>query len=132
MEIHWFVAFLVGPMLYKARIPSFDLDTAAGFLLDMLDVSTTVTYHLCPEVEAGDWLKINGDALFRPFALQAVSLPEHLRIRAYSSKLITLDLIWLSSSETSLIHKVWQLLLHELIDFLHRFLKTVFGSTGNV
>ena len=132
MEIHRFIALLVCAMLYKARIAAFDLDTAASFLLDMLDVSTTVTYHLGPEVETRNWLEINGNALFWPFALQAVSLPGQLRIWAYSSKLITLDLIWLSTSETSLIHKVGQLLLHELINFLHRLLKTIFRSAGNV
>ena len=120
MEIHRFIALSVCAVLHKTRVAAFDLHTAASFLLDMLDVSTTVTYHLCPKVEARDWLKINGNALFRPFALQVVSLPGHLWIWAYSSKLITLNLIRLSTSETSLIDKVWQLLLHKLINLLHR------------
>ena len=132
MEIHRFIALSVCAVLHEARVAAFDLDTAASFLLDMLDVSTTVTYHLCPEVEARDWLKINGNALFRPFALQIVSLPRQLWIWAYSSKFITLNLIWLSTSESSLIHKVWQLLLHKLIDLFDRFLKTVFRSAGDV
>ena len=132
MEIHRFVTFSICTVLHEARVAAFDLDTAASFLLDMLDVSTTVTYHLCPKVEARDWLKINGNAFFRPFSLQDVSLPSHLWRWTYSSKLITLNLIWLSTSETSLIHKVRQLLLHKFIDLFYRFLKTVFRSAGNV
>ena len=132
MEIHRFIALSVCAMLHKARVAAFDLDTAASFLLDMLYVSTTVTYYLCSEIEARDWLEINGNALFRPFALQGVSLPEHLWIWAYSSKLITLNLIWLSTSKTSLVHKVWQFLLHKFVDLFHRLFKTIFRSAGNV
>ena len=132
MEIHRLIALSVCAMLHKARVAAFDLDTASSFLLDMLDVSTTVTNHLCPEVEARDWLEIDGYTLFRPFTLQVVSLSGCLWIRAYSSELITLNLIWLSTSKTSLIHEIWQLLLHKLIDLLHRFLKTVFRSAGNM
>ena len=132
MEIHRFIALSVCAMLHEARVAAFDLDTAASFLLDMLDISTTMTYHLCPKVEARDWLKINGNALFRPFSLQAVSSPRHLWIWTYSSEFITLNLIWLSTSKTSLIHEVWQLLLHKLIDLFYRFLKTVFRSAGDV
>lgn len=73
MEIHRFIALSVCAVLHEARIAAFDLDTATSFLLDMLDVSTTVTYHLCPQVKARDWLEIDGNALFRPFALQVVS-----------------------------------------------------------
>ena len=132
MKIHRFIALSVCAMLHKARVAAFNLDTAASFLLDMLDVSTTVAYYLCPKVEARDWLEINGNALFRPFTLQVVSLPGNLWIWAYSSKFITLNLIWLSTSKTSLIDKVWQLLLHKLIHLLHRFLKAVFRSASDV
>ena len=132
MKIHRFIALFVCTMLHKARVAAFDLDTAASFLLNVLDVSTTVTHHLCSEIEARDWLEINGNALFRPFALQLVSLSGYLWRGAYSSKLITLNLIWLSTPETPLIHKIWQFLLHKLIDLLNRFLKTVFRSASDV
>lgn len=132
MEIHLFIALSICAVLHETRVAAFNLYTAASFLLDMLDVSTTVTYHLCPEVEARDWLKINGDALFGPFALQVVSWPRHSWIWAYSSEFITLNLIWLSTSEPSLIHKVWQLLPHKLIDLFDRLLQTVFGSASDV
>ena len=78
MEIHRFIALSVRAVLHKARVAAFDLDTAASLLLDMLDVSATMTYHLCPKVEARDWLKVNGNALFGPFALQFVSLSRNL------------------------------------------------------
>lgn len=75
MEIHRFVTLSVCAMLHEAGVAAFDLNTTAGFLLDMLDVSTTVTYYLCPKIEARDRLEINRNALFWPFALQIVSLP---------------------------------------------------------
>ena len=78
MKIHRLVALFVRTMLHKARVAAFDLDTAARFLLNVLDVSTTMTYHLCSEIKARDWLEINGNALFRPFALQLVSLSGYL------------------------------------------------------
>ena len=78
MKIHGLIALSVCTVLHKAGVAAFDLNTTAGFLLNMLDVSTTVTYYLCPEVETRDRLEINGNALFWPFALQVVSLPGQL------------------------------------------------------
>lgn len=132
VEIHRFIALSVCAVLHKARVAAFDLDTAASLLLNMLDVSATMTYHLCPKVEARDWLKVNGNALFGPFALQLVSLSRNSWIRAYSSKLISLNLVWLPTPETSFIDKVRQLLLHKLINLLHCLFKTVFRGASDV
>ena len=132
MEIHRFIALSVCAVLHEARVTAFDLNTTASFLLNVLDVSTTVAYHLRPKIEARYWLEIDGNALFWPFALQVVSLFGLSKASTYSSKLVALNLIWLSASKSSLIHEIWQLLLHEFVDLLHRFLKAVFRCAGNV
>ena len=80
MEVHGFITLSICAVLHEARVAAFDLNTTASFLLDMLDISTTVTYDLCPEVEARNWLEINGNALFWPFALEVVSLPRQTYI----------------------------------------------------
>ena len=69
MKIHRLITLTVCAMLHEARVAALDLYTAASFLLNMLYVSATVTYHLCPEIEARYWFEINWNALFRPFAL---------------------------------------------------------------
>lgn len=73
MEVHGFITFSTGTLFHKSGIAAFDLDAAACFLLDMFYVGTSVAYDLCPQVEAGDWLEIDRDALFGPFALQCLS-----------------------------------------------------------
>ena len=132
MEIHRFIALSICAMFHEAGITALDLNSAPSFLLDMLDVGTTMTYHLCSKVEARDWLEINGNALFWPFALQVVSSHELFRACAYSSKFITLNLIRLSTSKTSLVHKIRQFLLHKLVYLLDSFFKTVFRSACDV
>ena len=69
MEVHRLIALSVCAVLHEAGVTAFDLNTTASFLLNMLDVSTTVAYHLRPKVEARYRLEINGNTLFWPFAL---------------------------------------------------------------
>ena len=69
MEVHWLIALAVGAMFHKTRIPPFDLNTTSGFLLDVLYVGASMTHYLCPQVEAWNWLQVDGYPLFRPFAL---------------------------------------------------------------
>lgn len=38
VQVHRLIAFAAGCMLNESGPASFDLDTAAGFLLDMLDI----------------------------------------------------------------------------------------------
>ena len=76
VQIHWLITLSVGSVLRKARVATFDLDTAASFLLNVLDICASVTDYLCPQVESRNWLKVNGDAFFGPFALGLVSCEE--------------------------------------------------------
>ena len=57
-------------MLHKARPATLDLDTASSFLLDMLDVSASVSYNLSTKVESRKRLQVDGNTLLRPFALR--------------------------------------------------------------
>ena len=91
MQVHGFITFAIGAVLHEAGITAFDLDAASCFLLDVLDVSSSVSDDLRPQVEALDGLKIDWNPFFGPFA---------------TTKLVTLDLLWFSASESSLIHKV--------------------------
>lgn len=69
MEIHGFIAFLARVGLHETRATALDLDFAACFLLDELDVVATATDNLCSQVKATDGLKTYGDLLFGPLAL---------------------------------------------------------------
>lgn len=69
VEVHWFVAFLVGAMFYEAGVAAFDLDAASGFLLDVFDVGSAVADDLRSQVEALDRFKVDWNALFGPFPL---------------------------------------------------------------
>lgn len=46
MQVHWFIGLLTSAVLHKTTTAAFDLDTASGLLLDMLDVCTALTYDL--------------------------------------------------------------------------------------
>ena len=56
VEVHWLIAFAVGAMFHKSRISPFDLNATSGFLLDVLHVGASMTYHLCSQIEAWDGL----------------------------------------------------------------------------
>ena len=101
-------------MFHEARVAALDLDTAAGFLLDMLDVSSAVTDDLSSEVKAGNGLQINRNTLFWPFT---------------PTKFVTFDLLWFTSSKPPLVDQIRQLLLHELLDLFDGFLQTGFCNT---
>ncbi len=73
MEIHGLVTFLICTLLPEARASAFDLHSALCFLLNMLDICSTVTYHLSSKVKARYRFQINRDAFFGPFALLSVS-----------------------------------------------------------
>jgi hypothetical protein len=67
---HWFVVFLHGFGVIKARTTALDLHTTACFRLDVLDVGATGANNLSTEVEAGNRLEVNGYLLLGPLALQ--------------------------------------------------------------
>lgn len=47
----------------------------------------------------------------------------------YTSEFISLELVRLAAAKAPLIDKVWQLLLHKLLNLLDRLFKTGFGRT---
>jgi hypothetical protein len=69
MQIHGLIAFSICAHFSKARPTAFDLDPAAGLVLNMLDVRTTLAHNLGSQVESLDRLQIDWNALFRPFPL---------------------------------------------------------------
>lgn len=69
MKEHGFIAFMVSRRFKVARASTFDLNTASGFLLDMLHIGTAVTDYLSTEVEAMNRLKVDGNLLLGPFPL---------------------------------------------------------------
>lgn len=68
MQVHLLITLPTSIVLDEATAPSFDLYTAPRLLLDVFHVLATLTYDLCAQVEAGDRLEVDGDALFRPLA----------------------------------------------------------------
>ena len=50
---HVFITLTTSRVLDIAGATTFDLDTAASFLLNMLHVCSTMTYNLSTEVESG-------------------------------------------------------------------------------
>ena len=106
VEVHWLIAFAVGAMFHKTGISPFDLNATSCFLLDMLDVGASMTHYLCSQVEAWDGLQIDGYPFFRPFALQS-SLGSRVHGGVvgdtHTAKLISLNLVRLSTSESPLV-----------------------------
>lgn len=134
MQIHLLIAFSASTMLHKSRIAALDLNTASRFLLDVLNVSASMTHDLCSQIESRKGLKIDGDTLFRPFALvsrQSFGIMV-LGRTTYAPKFIPFNLFWFPTSETSLINQIRQLLLHKFLHFQNRFFEAIFRSTGDV
>jgi hypothetical protein len=69
MKIHVLIALTTCTMLDESRTATLDLDTASGFLLNMLHISSSMTDDLSSKVESRHWLKIDWDFLFGPLAL---------------------------------------------------------------
>ena len=91
MQIHGLVAFTIGAMLHEARVAALYLNAATGLLLDVLHIGTAMPDHLSSQIETRDRFEIDRDSFFWPFA---------------TSKLITFDLLRLSASKSSFIHKI--------------------------
>lgn len=114
MQVHWFVGLLASTVFHEAASPSLDLNSAAGFLLDVLDVRTTLSDDLCAKIEAGDVLHVYGDLFLGPFA---------------SSEFIPFKRFRLSAPEASFVNQVRKLLFHELFNLFNGFFKASFGGT---
>lgn len=127
MEEHRFVTFAASARFDEARATALDLNTATGGLLDVLHVSTTLSNDLGSQVETGDWLKIDGDALIRPFALYEISqifiLIKSKGTVSYTAILIPLNLLLgFPASESSLVNQVRKFFLHQVINHSDCFL----------
>ena len=70
MQVHGFVAFGSGVVLHETRSTALDLNTASSLLLDVLDIRTTLTYHLSAEVETNDRLEVHGNLFLGPLTLK--------------------------------------------------------------
>jgi hypothetical protein len=107
MKIHVLIALAISTRLHESRATALDLDAASSLLLDVLHVSSSMTNDLSTKVKARNRFKVNGNLLLRPFTLFSVN---HFELEfvneTYSSKLVSLDLLWLSSTEASFIHEV--------------------------
>jgi len=133
VQIHVLVTLATRAMLHESRATSLDLHAATRFLLDMLDIRTSVANNLSSKIETWNWFEVNWDLLLWPFALQYLSaiIPSNAH-HTYSTKLIALNCFWFSPSEASLIDEVRQFLLHELLDLLDSLLETGFARARNV
>lgn len=69
MQVHRFVTFPARAVLNEARSTALDLNLAVSSLLDMLHVRTALADDLSTKIESWNWLKVNRDSFFGPFAL---------------------------------------------------------------
>jgi hypothetical protein len=134
VQIHGLIAFSSSIVLHETRSTALYLDTASSFLLDVFDVGTTLTNNLSTEVESNDRFEVNGDLLLGPLALRnRLEVNRELaQNTTYTTHGISLDLLWFSTAETSLIYKVRQVLLHELVNFGNGLFKAISRCAGNV
>lgn len=133
---HVFIAFPVRCGLEIPGSAALYLHSASGLLLNMLHVRATVANDLSTQVESLDWLQSDWDLLFRPFALNKHNCQYSkgiVRGLPYPSKLVSLDLLlWLSSSEASLVDQLGEFLLDEFIDLSYGRLQARFAGAGDV
>lgn len=69
MKKHFVVAFLPSGSFEEAGSTTFNLYSATGFLLDVLDVRAAMADDLGAKVKPRNGLKANGDTFLGPFAL---------------------------------------------------------------
>jgi hypothetical protein len=74
VEKHVLVALMVGSGLKVSGSSTLDLHTAASLLLDMLDISSSMSNNLSTQVETMYRLQAYRDLLLGPFALWLVSI----------------------------------------------------------
>jgi len=73
VKIHWNVQFGTSISLQEAWSSALDLNPTASFLLNVLDVWSSLTDNLGAQVESIHWFDVDVDLLFWPFALHIVS-----------------------------------------------------------
>jgi hypothetical protein len=70
VEEHVLIRLLVRCGFVITRSTTFNLDTAASFMLNMFNISATMAYNLCTKVKAWSGFQIYGNLFFQPFALK--------------------------------------------------------------
>ena len=73
MQIHWLITLHASIVLDEAGATALDLDSAAGLILNVLHELTSLAHNLRSKVETRDWLEVNRETLFGPFALLHIS-----------------------------------------------------------
>lgn len=109
MQIHGLITLVSGIVLHETRSTAFDLDTASSLLLNVFDIGAALAYDLGTKVKTRNWLEIHRDLLLWPFALCVVletSRECWAQTNTYTTHGISLDLFWLSATETSLIYEI--------------------------
>jgi hypothetical protein len=110
MQVHGLVTFSVCADFSEARSTSFDLDLAAGLLLNMFDVRATLAYNLGSQVEPWDRLQVNWNALFWPFSLHIQYQPCPSSISRSSNGTYTTKFVpfhfRLPATEPALVHEI--------------------------
>lgn len=79
VEVHRFIGLLPCAVFHETTSTSFDLNSTTCFLLNVFDVSTSLTDYLRTKVETRNVFHVKWDALLRPFPLQKVSLLDQPR-----------------------------------------------------
>src|SRR5689334_21678030 len=111
VEVHGFVRLLAGAVLHEATTTPFDLHSASGLLLDVLDVGATLADDLSPQIETGDIFHIQENSLLWPFTLNHVSFDFQVQLGlTHSAKLISFDLFGFSPTEPPFVDKIGKFL----------------------
>lgn len=71
VQIHGFITLTVGAGLPESRAATLDLHAASSLVLDVLDIGTALANNLRAQIETRNRLKVDGNALFWPFPLNA-------------------------------------------------------------
>ena len=135
MQEQVLVSLTVSRLLEETRAAALDLDTAAGLVLDVLDVGAAMANHLGTKVEARNRLEVDGDLRLGPFTLPNVSFLQYFR-RAwrykYPSKFVALVVVRLPATETAFVHQLRKLLFLQLLNHGNGLFEAILAGTGDV
>lgn len=120
MKVHLLITLNPSIVLHETTAAALDLHTTACLGLNMLDIAATRTDDFRAEVETRNRLEVDRDALIWPLATTE-GVPLWLLTR-----------LILTTTESTLVDQLGELLLHELIDLLNGFLEAIFRGAGNV
>jgi hypothetical protein len=120
-------------MLHKARTATLDLNTASSLLLNMFHVCTSMTDDLRTKVKPWKRLKINRNLLLGPLALFICQqAPADSSDNAHSTKLISLNLLGFTATESTFINQVGEFLLHKFLDLLDGLFEAALARARNM